>query len=98
MSTRRKFLAGSAGAIAGALASVGSGAAETTVRPSTGEIADLCGEWLFRADLANLGTKNNWFGEKGSRQGLATNHRASHMAGGGPSGRLSGSCLVLAVI
>jgi beta-galactosidase len=64
MSTRRKFLAGSAGAIAGALASVGSEAAETTVRPSTGEIADLCGEWLFRTDLANLGTKNNWYGEK----------------------------------
>src|SRR5258707_2994715 len=63
MSTRRKFLAGSAGAIAGALASVGSGAAETTGRPSTGEIADLCGEWLFRTDLANLGTKNNWYGE-----------------------------------
>jgi len=63
MSTRRKFLAGSAGAIAGALASIGSGAAETTVRPSTGEIADLCGEWLFRTDSANLGTKNNWYGE-----------------------------------
>src|SRR5260370_7713687 len=63
MSTRRKFLAGSAGAIAGALASIRSGAAETTVQPWTGEIADLCGEWLFRTDLANLGTKNNWYGE-----------------------------------
>jgi beta-galactosidase len=61
MSTRRKFLAGSAGAVA-ALAATRSSAAETTVRPSIAEVASLCGEWLFRTDSADLGTKENWYG------------------------------------
>jgi beta-glucuronidase len=62
MSTRRKFLSGSAGAIAGALASTESRAAKITVPPCTAGFADLCGEWLFRTDSDNLGTQKNWYG------------------------------------
>jgi len=68
MSTRRKFLTGSAGAVAGALASTRYGAAEITVRPCTAEIADLCGEWLFRIDPHDLGTKQDWLGANVSSQ------------------------------
>src|ERR1700692_2220452 len=61
MSTRRKFLTGSAGAVAGALATSTSAAAtETTVQPCDTEIISLCGEWLFRLDPEGRGTKENW--------------------------------------
>lgn len=61
MSTRRKFLTGSASAVAAALASTRSEAAEIAVQPCTTEIVTLCGEWLFRTDPDNLGAKNNWY-------------------------------------
>ncbi len=62
MSTRRTFLTGSAGAVAGALATAPSWAYETSAQPCATEIASLCGEWLFRIDPDNLGTKKNWYG------------------------------------
>jgi len=62
MSTRRTFLTGSASAVAGALASSQAWAAETSALPCATEIASLCGEWLFRIDPDNLGTKKNWWG------------------------------------
>ena len=62
MSTRRTFLTGSASAVAGALASSRPWAAETSAQPCATEIASLCGEWLFRIDPDNLGTKRNWWG------------------------------------
>ncbi len=62
MSTRRKFLTGSGGVLAAALASTSSEAAETTVRPCAAEIASLCGEWLFRTDSENFGIEKNWYG------------------------------------
>ncbi len=61
MSSRRKFITGSVGAVAGALASSPSWAAETTGQPCVTEVTSLCGEWLFRTDPDNLGTKNNWW-------------------------------------
>jgi beta-galactosidase len=60
MSTRRKFLTGSAGAVAGALATSTAAATETTVQPCDTEIISLCGEWLFRLDPEGRGTKENW--------------------------------------
>jgi beta-galactosidase len=62
MSSRRKFLSGSAGAVAGALAASNSWAAGTPSQPSPTEVASLCGEWFFRTDSDNRGTKNNWPG------------------------------------
>jgi beta-galactosidase len=62
MSTRRTFLTGSAGVVAAALATRGSSGTETTVQPCTAVIASLCGEWLFRTDPQNVGTKENWYG------------------------------------
>jgi beta-galactosidase len=62
MSTRRTFLTGSAGVVAAALATRGTSGAETSVQPCTAEVASLCGEWLFRTDSQNAGTKENWFG------------------------------------
>lgn len=62
MSTRRTFLTGSASAVAGTLASSQAWAAETSAQPCATEIASLCGEWLFRVDPDNLGTKKNWCG------------------------------------
>ena len=69
MSTRRKFLTGSAGAVAGALATSKSWAAETTIQPCSTETASLCGEWLFRPDPDNSGIKKNWFGENVPQEG-----------------------------
>jgi len=62
MSSRRNFLTGSMGAVAGALATSRPWAEETTGQPGVTEIATLCGEWLFRIDPDNGGTKNNWYG------------------------------------
>ncbi len=61
MSTRRTFLTGSAGVVAAALATRGSSGAETIVQPCAAEIASLCGEWFFRTDPQNVGTKENWY-------------------------------------
>jgi beta-glucuronidase len=60
MSTRRKFLAGSAGLVAGALATTNKRAAERTIQPRSMEIASLCGEWLFRTDPDNVGLGEHW--------------------------------------
>ena len=62
MSSRRKFLTSSVGAVAGTLAVSRSLAADTTGQPSVTEVATLCGEWRFRTDPENRGTKNNWYG------------------------------------
>jgi beta-glucuronidase len=59
MSSRRKFLAGSVVAAA-ALASPKSPADGTVSQPCVAHVASLCGEWLFRTDPDNQGTKNNW--------------------------------------
>ena len=60
MSTRRKFLSGSTGIVAGALARPS--VAEIPVQSCPSETVTLCGEWLFRIDSANLGTGENWYG------------------------------------
>src|SRR6202162_1457758 len=62
MSSRRKFITGSIGAVAGALATSSSWAGETTVQPCATEVASLCGEWLVRHDPGDLGTQHNWYG------------------------------------
>ena len=60
MSTRREFIAGSAGAIARLLSSrVPTG--ETSTPSCATEVVSLCGEWLFRIDPENIGTRGNWF-------------------------------------
>ena len=61
MSSRRKFIAGSAGAIAGALAASKSWASEANVQPCITEVASLCGEWRFRTDPDDRGIKSNWY-------------------------------------
>lgn len=61
MSSRRKFLTSSVGAIAGALVRTKSETAEATRPPGFTEVVSLCGEWLFRTDPHDLGTKNGWF-------------------------------------
>ena len=60
MSSRRKFIASSASAVAGALAASKSIAAEPTEHPSVPEVIDLCGEWLFRTDPDDRGINGNW--------------------------------------
>jgi beta-galactosidase len=62
MSTRRKFLAASVSAVAGALAPPASAQSHAAVGSGVSEVADLCGEWLFRTDPANSGTQQEWFG------------------------------------
>ena len=60
MRSRRNFLAGSASAVAGALATSNSWAAATPSQPSNTEVTSLCGEWFFRTDPNDRGMKNNW--------------------------------------
>jgi glycosyl hydrolase family 2 len=72
MSSRRKFLTGSVGAVAGALATSKIWAAETTGQPGFTEVVSLCGEWLFRTDPDNQGTKSNWYGSKVPAEGWRT--------------------------
>jgi beta-galactosidase len=62
MSTRRKFLAASVGAVGGALAPSARARPRTTVESGVSEIADLCGEWQFRTDPENSGTPQEWYG------------------------------------
>lgn len=61
MSTRRKFLAGSVTAVAGALATSTSARAQTKAESSVPEIVSLCGEWFFRTDPDNSGTQQKWY-------------------------------------
>jgi len=61
MPSRRKFITGSVGAVAGAIATSASWAAETAGHACVSEIVSLCGEWLFRTDPDNQGAKNNWY-------------------------------------
>ena len=72
MSSRRKFITGSAGAIAGALAASKSWAGETGGQPCLTEVASLCGEWLFRTDPDDRGVKNHWYGASASGEGWRT--------------------------
>ncbi len=37
-------------------------ASETGLQPAITEVSSLCGEWLFRSDPDNQGTKSNWYG------------------------------------
>lgn len=67
MSSRRRFIARSAGAIAGALAASKSQASETRAQPCVTDVASLCGHWLFRTDPDDRGVKNNW--QAGSASG-----------------------------
>jgi beta-galactosidase len=62
MSSRRKFLTRSVGAVAGALVTSKSSTAETTGQPAFTEVVRLCGEWRFRTDPDDRGAKNNWWG------------------------------------
>lgn len=59
MSTRRKFLAGSA-ATASALIVPSVKADESATKALYTEVISLCGEWHFRTDSDNSGTKENW--------------------------------------
>ena len=61
MSSRRKFIAGSLGAVAATLAA-SIRAAEAASCPSA-EVVSLCGEWLFRTDPDNQGVNNHWFAD-----------------------------------
>ena len=62
MSSRRKFITGSVGAVAGALATATSWAAGKSGQPCATRIVSLCGEWLFRPDPDDRGTKSEWYG------------------------------------
>jgi len=62
MSSRRKFLTGSFGAVAGAIATSTSWAADAIGQPCPTRVASLCGEWLFRTDPEDRGTKSQWYG------------------------------------
>jgi hypothetical protein len=55
MPTRRNFLAGSAGALAGTLAAPVNAQAKTAVEQDFSEIVSLCGEWRFRTHPGGLG-------------------------------------------
>jgi beta-galactosidase len=72
MSSRRKFITGSAGAIAGALAASKSWASETGAQPFMTEVASLCGEWQFRTDPEDRGVENNWQSGSASGEGWRT--------------------------
>ncbi len=61
MSNRRNFLTGSAGIVAGAFVTPTSTAAGVMSQPCDTEIVSLCGEWQFRIDPDNLGTKRTWY-------------------------------------
>jgi len=61
MPSRRKFLTGSVGAVAGTLALPASLPAEITGQPDFTEITSLCGEWLFHTDPDNQGVNKNWY-------------------------------------
>ena len=65
MSTRRTFLTGSAGEVAGAHRAVLGGLRPPLSRAPT-EFASLCGVWLFRIDPDNLGRKKSWYGTEQS--------------------------------
>jgi len=60
MSTRREFIAGSAG-VAAALVAPPAPEAETSAQPCVTEGVSLCGRWLFRTDPDDIGTRENWF-------------------------------------
>ena len=72
MSTRRKFLSGSAGAAAGALVAPNLGAAATTAQACDTEISSLCGKWLFRVDPGNRGVQDNWHAANPHGEGWRT--------------------------
>jgi len=72
MSSRRKFITSSAGAIAGALAAPRSQASETGAQPCISKVASLCGDWLFRTDPDDRGVKNNWQSGSASAEGWRT--------------------------
>jgi beta-galactosidase len=61
MSTRREFIAGSAGALA-RLATPEVPPAESSQQFCATEVVSLCGDWLFRTDPENAGTREHWFG------------------------------------
>ena len=61
MSSRRKFVAGSVGAIVGALALPKLNAAETPGLAGFSKEVNLCGEWRFRTDPDNLSADNKWY-------------------------------------
>ncbi len=72
MSSRRSFITGSAGAIAGALAASKAQASETRAQPCISEVASLCGDWFFRTDPDDRGVKNNWQSGSASGEGWRT--------------------------
>src|SRR5579863_5648102 len=61
MATRRKFLAGSVSAVAGAIALSTNAQSQTKIQPSVSEIVSMCGEWLFRTDGDNSGVRQKWY-------------------------------------
>jgi beta-galactosidase len=69
MRSRRNFLTGSAGAVAGALAGSNSWAAAPPGQVSATETISLCGDWFFRTDPDNRGAKNNWNGVNAPDEG-----------------------------
>jgi len=73
MSSRRKFIGSSAGAIAVTLAGPKTWAAvETSALPCTTEVASLCGEWQFRTDPDDRGVKNSWYSASVPHEGWRT--------------------------
>lgn len=61
MSTRRKFIAGSVGAV-GAILTSTVPASDTSPQSGVAEVVPMCEGWLFRVDPDDVGTKENWFG------------------------------------
>lgn len=61
MATRRKFLAGSVSAVAGAMALSTGAQPQTEIEPSVSEIVSMCGEWFFRTDADNSGVQQKWY-------------------------------------
>lgn len=72
MSSRRKFITGSVGAVVGALAVPKLKPAETAGHSSFSEEVNLCGEWLFRTDPDNLGTQKDWYQANAPGEGWRT--------------------------
>ena len=61
MATRRKFLAGSINAVAGALALSPTTQSQTKVELGVSRNVSMCGEWFFRTDADNLGVQQKWY-------------------------------------
>ncbi|MGB7844773.1 MAG: glycoside hydrolase family 2 TIM barrel-domain containing protein [Candidatus Acidiferrum sp.] len=61
MTSRRHFLAGSAGAIAATFTASDVQAVDAAAKSFSANFVSLCGDWLFRIDSADGGTAQHWY-------------------------------------